>query len=1292
MAVTTETEFQVGIGVKDEATGPIKGAGDAAAEATGKIGKLSAATVVLNQALEIAGKAWSFAKGAVESSVGAYLEAERAQHDLTVAMRVSGQYSAGAVKDFGNFADRLQRTTLATDDQINALLRHGQAIGKSQGVTKKLTATALDLAAALKIDATAAFGLLTASLAGNAKGLARNFVELKQFGPEALRAGAAVDFLSKRLAGFAAEEAQTAYGQLVQIKKAYGEVQEAVGGVLVALFRGDAAKGRGPLAIAIELLTEIETKIKATIPQVIAFHDHVVRIGAAFLAAFREVDVVGILKNLAMVLGLTAGLFLAYNANVLAAAAATAIFNAGGLVAVIANLWAMASALGVVILQYSVLAGLMIAQGVVMALTVGAVALGIGTIAVALELAINNMGKMDKVWTATWTSVALGAKRAALAIASAMGSDTDMLRIVNDIEELEGKRDAALKGLDTGLAGKAMEEGGKFLDKLNAGLAVVPERAEEAGDQMAGAGAKGAGGAKDAEKAWKDLEDQLKGVVKAAKDAQRQAELAGLSEVDQIKVKKAAAFEEIAALETKIRAMGRLSRVVREQLAVARDAQAVAADLQISAAIQKQADDVEKASLEAARTADQAGASEIALAGLRRDAALKAIDAVRQLAIENGKLTKELEAQLDVASQAAVAAADTTSRKVKTRAVDEATPKLFSEKDITVLETFSTQGVADFAGAATKMAAVPLGMMAAANVMLDAVQKLIDFIPGIINKIAGVINSLTDLPLAIGKAVDGLLDAVTNFFSNFFTNVARMLGTFLQALLDFAVQLPEGILKALQDVPRMLVAFVDRFPDVVQRIVESLVAKVPEIALALVEVLIMRAPEIGARIAWAIMVMLPRAIVLGVINGVKAALKAAFAGIAKMRGFKVDMPDVKGEIAKAGAALKKVFGADNAQLFSVKDLATPSAGAAMDALQDLLDQADDAGRTMWQAFVDAMVAAWHWFLDAGAAIWAGLKDKIGDAAMWMRARGGEIWAGLKAAATAVVTWFKDRGAEIWAGLVAAASQVATWFAEKGKAIWDGLLAAALLASGWAVELGKAIWKGLTEAVKDPLGTFRKWGVAIWTGLTEAVKDVTKWFKDRGGDVWIGLTTYAKDVTKWFKERGGDIWNGLAAHWGDFVTIGSNIAVGLWNKIIGFDWGSLIGLPSGGGDGGAWYDPSTYAATGGMIEAAGKVVYAAGGTVINMPRRGTDVVPAMLTPGEFIVNRAQTAANLPALQAINGGRGQVAQGGPTTISITINARTNLDADAIRREVIPEIDRHLRRKSQDGGFVLASSGVR
>lgn len=53
-----------------------------------------------------------------------------------------------------------------------------------------------------------------------------------------------------------------------------------------------------------------------------------------------------------------------------------------------------------------------------------------------------------------------------------------------------------------------------------------------------------------------------------------------------------------------------------------------------------------------------------------------------------------------------------------------------------------------------------------------------------------------------------------------------------------------------------------------------------------------------------------------------------------------------------------------------------------------------------------------------------------------------------------------------------------------------------------------------------------------------------------------------------------------------------------------------------------------------LNSGGYIFRANGGDVVPGPKINKDVVPAMLTPGEFVVNAKATAANLPLLQAIN----------------------------------------------------------
>ena len=62
------------------------------------------------------------------------------------------------------------------------------------------------------------------------------------------------------------------------------------------------------------------------------------------------------------------------------------------------------------------------------------------------------------------------------------------------------------------------------------------------------------------------------------------------------------------------------------------------------------------------------------------------------------------------------------------------------------------------------------------------------------------------------------------------------------------------------------------------------------------------------------------------------------------------------------------------------------------------------------------------------------------------------------------------------------------------------------------------------------------------------------------------------------------------------------------------------------------------------KSAGGIIYASAGEHINFKPKGTDTVPAMLTPGEFVVNRQATSKNLPLLKQINSGMSYYADGG------------------------------------------------
>lgn len=103
-------------------------------------------------------------------------------------------------------------------------------------------------------------------------------------------------------------------------------------------------------------------------------------------------------------------------------------------------------------------------------------------------------------------------------------------------------------------------------------------------------------------------------------------------------------------------------------------------------------------------------------------------------------------------------------------------------------------------------------------------------------------------------------------------------------------------------------------------------------------------------------------------------------------------------------------------------------------------------------------------------------------------------------------------------------------------------------------------------------------------------------------------------------------------------------------------------------------------------ATGRYMYrACGGNAY--PSRGTDTIPAMLSPGEFVVNARSSRKFFSELQAINSGKQPVyrAEGGPVggdTISVG-DINVNYQGDSNSVQSVTDFARRIRREIRKGG---------
>jgi TP901 family phage tail tape measure protein len=310
--------------------------------------------------------------------------------------------------------------------------------------------------------------------------------------------------------------------------------------------------------------------------------------------------------------------------------------------------------------------------------------------------------------------------------------------------------------------------------------------------------------------------------------------------------------------------------------------------------------------------------------------------------------------------------------------------------------------------------------------------------------------------------------------------------------------------------------------------------------------------------------------------------------------------------------------------------------AAAGAIWAHMQNIGDWLATQWTNFqtwmtvdLPAGILAW------GASIWAGMQD-VGAwlATQWTNF---QTWMTVDLPA-GILAW----GASIWQGM----QDVGAWLATQWENFQTWMtvdLPAGILA--W----GASVWSGVQD-VAEWLATqwqnFRTWltvtlpaGIAAWgASLWQGIQNIGDWLTTQWNNfrTWLtvtlpnGIVNWARDMWEnlpnmldWLADRATEIQNwfrdlpGRIAGWAGnlFQSVGDWLGTVFNNEDFQRGYDDNRNTPGG-------------SATGGMIYRN------VGGDV---PGEGnTDTVPAMLTPGEYVINKRSTAKFRPILKSINAG--------------------------------------------------------
>jgi molybdenum cofactor biosynthesis enzyme len=646
----------------------------------------------------------------------------------------------------------------------------------------------------------------------------------------------------------------------------------------------------------------------------------------------------------------------------------------------------------------------------------------------------------------------------------------------------------------------------------------------------------------------------------------------------------------------------------------------------------------------------------------------------QKLLDENFKLSK---AQLDIIKQqreaiiakneANVVEAAKKEQDAAQKAAGPEAPQIFGPQQVDLIGTAFGEGAEAIAGAASSMLSPLTAVMAAAPMIVGAIQGLIDFVPNLLDSIANIFNTLTELPLKAAEAFSGLVDSLGNVLANlapniikgFTKNISTLVRLIFETLPDAFTEMPVLLIEALMD-------FIGKLPEFIKKLAIGFIRGIATAPIKIIKALADGVPVLIAELLKAI----PE-VAIALVDGLIIGLKEAVNALANLFGFDdlFDMPEIEEQISKLSDDIKRA----SSQIFQVLDL---------EASQRGLDVAD--------RIRNAIISSSSRGADIFSKYWKKLKS-------WFENKFGpivsEAWQGFTRNVEDQSEGFGRNISDQFKGFIRNVTDQAEGFgrnvSDQSKGFADNI---AVAAKGFGDNVAVA-WKGFADNVGVAAQGFGDNISVAAKGFGRNISDQFKGLLDNIANIKIPDLPDLPDFPELPSFPSIETPSWLQ----NFIDAVSSLT----NWSLPFSSGGLVGkvqnsIPSPGGYAGKVVDTiMAYRAEGGPVTVPtgttkNGILYAQTGSMA----QGTDTIPAMLTPGEFVVNREATRNNLGLLSFINQNKDAVSPRAPqnSTFNITINAKTNLDVNTLRREVIPEIEKQLRRKSQEGKSVINAAGIR
>jgi len=562
------------------------------------------------------------------------------------------------------------------------------------------------------------------------------------------------------------------------------------------------------------------------------------------------------------------------------------------------------------------------------------------------------------------------------------------------------------------------------------------------------------------------------------------------------------------------------------------------------------------------------------------------------------------------------------------------------------------EGAANLASAAGSMLAGPLAAIGAANAVLDAAQGLVNAIPDLLNKLGDLIGSITDLPKAITEGLKNVVDEFIRFVSEFIPNIITGIADKLEVLVEgIFISLPDAIFNLFVSLPDVIIdGLLARLPEIIQKLIVGFVrlttilpielAKAtPALALGLVEGVIKAIPEI----------------VGAIVSGIKIAINELGSSLGLGKLF--DIGGLGDELGEELDKVKEIGSGVGSQLFQVLDLQAEARGISKaEEIGKNISSAFERGKMLLQQIIDGLLNVWRKIVDF-------FDEKVIQPLV-------KAWRG-------VFDFFMNLGVMfdemIIQPLITNFKGLIDLLQQGFELIFEGLDAVFKPIA----KLFMDTFNGIIKLFEDPIGTLKGLFEQGKKAFQDIAKVLTKPFtliaNALGAD--IDFSDLADAATQAGQKLGDAFIAAIKAPFNTLIDVMNGLKLSkvepsfsVLGKKVKFTLIPDVDLIPG---------TIERFQTGGLVPGSGS----------------GDIVPALLEPGEFVLNRsAVQGLGLNTVQNLN--RGNQPAGNVTNEFKFGNVivQDAGDAEKTARKLMPEIKKQLKRATTDGEFIINSRGVR